>query len=768
MFQQLLHRRVPQLTGVYLAASWGIVEFTSFAVGQFALSPAITNLVFMLLLLLLPAVIVLVWRHGAPGADEWTKIDGAAVGLNVVVAAGLLYAVFGGEALGAATTIKLVEDMEGNTVERVVPKAEFRRNLLIYFFDNASGDPDLDWLETGAPVGVIIDLAQEVFVTAVPSTEPTVLERLRQAGFEVSDEIPLSLKREAAELRSLPFFMDGSIRADGEILEIETRLYDTQSARRLAVHNYRGTVPLELVDAISVDLRHDLGIPAWQIDEAVDLPAAELVTTSPDAYQAFVDAQNEFIDNDLPAARRRAEEAIALDSTFAMAYMTAGMAAVLSGDRTGGGELYAAATRHAYRLPERVRLSQQVVDQWLFQQNPEGAIRTGRYWTELYPQDADARRLLATLYAATGDHDETIAQSRALLAIDSADVQSMRQMAAAFRIRRDYDSALVYYERLSERLPSDLQTRLDVAATRHSLGQFDQARAELEQALTVGPDDPAPHSSLARLDIQEGHYEDAEDRVRRVAELARTPPERTASAGLEENLAYNLGQFGRLQEAYRRRLAAESEALPTLQVVGNIDNSEALRYAAEAGRERWALQQLDSLRSLVESPWNLGLEVAAVRIHFDLGDLESARMSLDRLRERGEAIGVSPGRESFIRWVEGRIAELEDGDCTRALDSYEQASELSPRETEYRATRLACFTSLERWDQAEPQVTYLLEQQPGYAKFRLLIARYHVARGQTDEAIDHLEAALGFWSEADANYIPAQEARALLAELQGA
>ncbi len=283
MLLSLLDRRVPYLVGIYIAASWGCVEFSDFAVNQFSLSPALTNLVVMSLGLLLPGVIVLAWRHGAPGASEWTKVDGAAIGLNLIVAAGVLYVVFGGQQLGAATTIKLVEDMEGNTVERVIPKAEFRRNVLLYNFDNESGNPDLDWLKTGIALGVLIDLVQDVFVTAVPSADPTVLERLREAGFEISDVIPLSLKRQAAELRSIPFFMDGSFRSDAGILDVETRLYDTRSARELASHSYRGADPLDLVDAISLDLRYDLGIPGWQIDEAIDLPAAELMTTSPDA-----------------------------------------------------------------------------------------------------------------------------------------------------------------------------------------------------------------------------------------------------------------------------------------------------------------------------------------------------------------------------------------------------------------------------------------------------------------------------------------------------
>lgn len=767
MMKALLARRVPQFVGIYLAAGWGCVEFSDWAVSQYALSPAITNLVVTLFLLLLPTMAVLAWRHGAPGEDRWTKTDGAVIGLNLAAAAGILYAVFGGQELGAATTVKLVEDGEGNTVERVVPKAAFRKSVLLYNLDNESGDPDLEWLESGVVVGLVVDLVQDLFVTPVMSGDVTVRERLAEAGFQLNDAIPLSLKREAAERRSIDYFMDGSLRSEAGSLVVDTRLYATRSARQVAVRTYRGSDPLVLADQMSVDLRHDLGIPDWQIEESVDLPASELLTSSPDAFRAFVGAETAATANDYATARSMAEEAVFRDSTFTYGYLVGGIAAFLSGDQAAGRELFAMGNRDAYRLPERTRLSMQVIEKWLFQQNPDAAIASANYWTEIYPQDTEARRLLSNLYSATGNVDGAIAQARALLAIDPADVQSMRLLAATFRQREDYDSALAYYERLGERLPSDVQTRLDVAATRSSLGQFDEARAELEQAGIAAPADPDPINQLARLDIREGKYSDAVARTERVNQLARTPQERAAAAGLEESLYYSRGQFGRLEDAYRRRLAAFAEYGPVIQILGAIENSEALRFAHEAGRDSWALQQLDSLRNLAQAPFNLDLENAAVRIHLEHGDLTAARASLAGLRRQREELGGGRLGNAFINWIEGRIAELEDGNCSRALPSYNRAKELAPLGGLYRVSRLRCFTSDKSWGDAESEVDWLLGRGTGYATTRLAIARYHFARGQTSEAISHLEAALGFWSEADADYIPAQEARALLAELRG-
>ena len=44
-----------------------------------------------------------------------------------------------------------IEDENGNLVQKVIPKSEFRKKIATFFFENETGDSTLDWLRYGLP-----------------------------------------------------------------------------------------------------------------------------------------------------------------------------------------------------------------------------------------------------------------------------------------------------------------------------------------------------------------------------------------------------------------------------------------------------------------------------------------------------------------------------------------------------------------------------------------------------------------------------------------
>lgn len=769
----LLRRRVPQVIGAYLATSWIFLEFTSWTVNQYQLSPALSNFVVTALLLLVPAVALLAWRHGAPGDDGWTKTDAAIIGLTVLFAGGVLTSVFRGQELGAATTVRMLEDEHGRTVERAIPKASFRRRIVVWPFDNPAGDAGLHGLQMGMADALETDLDQDLFVSTpsvIGDSENEAAERIRAIGYALPIAIPLALKKDITEGTGAERFLEADLSAlPGDTLSVTTRLYDAKTAGRVATHTYIGTDPLEIIDRMSVDVRRDLGVPDWQVEASMDLPASQITTASREALSLYGEAWWALFQSDWEAAGSLAREAAFLDPEFALAHALASYSSIFLGNQSAAREEMARAMANAHRLPEPWRLSLRMFDQLFYEPDLEAAIRTGTYWAELYPDDMQAHWMLADVYLNMGAGEEQIAELRYILAMEPENTRALRGVAETFRYISEPDSALAYYRLLAELRPSDVRVLLDVAAAlSEDLVRFDEAAAELDRARVVNPQDPEVTTRLARLNMRRGRFAEARANLDEAARLTRTAEERFAVASAEESYFYLLGRYGELKAAYARGVEAAGQHLAPVMANQEVPTSELILHAAEwdADRVAFALAQLDSMKASVEAPWNLLSDIPAIPIHLDAGDVLSARSALQSFRALNDLFGEAPSRRGMILYYEGRIAELEDGNCERSLELYRQTVEVYGAMTRNRPSLARCLTALELWDEASAQVEWLLDRYPGYPAYHLLAARLAAARGSTADAIVELGIALDVWSEADDDYQPAAEARQLLADLR--
>ena len=188
--RNLFERRVPHVLVIYAGGSFALVEFTAFMIDEFLLSPHWTRVVLTAVLLLLPSVAMLAWFHGRQGRDEVPLAEKIGIPANLAVAATVLLLLFGGQDLGAATTAVSVETEDGETVERVVPKAEFRKRTALFPFDAGPGlDEEEAWLTYMAPLVLELDLAADDFFE--PLLFAAFMQRLAELGFPALRDVPL-------------------------------------------------------------------------------------------------------------------------------------------------------------------------------------------------------------------------------------------------------------------------------------------------------------------------------------------------------------------------------------------------------------------------------------------------------------------------------------------------------------------------------------------------------------------------------------------------
>ncbi len=494
LWTELMRRRVPHIVGAYFAGGWILLEFTDWAVGRWVLSPHITDFVVTAWLLMIPAMALLAWTHGAPGRDRWSRVEMTGVTLNVLVAAAVMFGLFRERDLGAATTTITVLDEEGRTVEREIPKREFMRRVAVFAFVNDTGDPDLDWLQLGVPWSLTLDLEQDDWVRPVSG----FAEEFGAGPFSPS-HLPLSRQRELALDRFLDYLLVGSIHGGSDSLVVESRLYDSRTGTLIVERFFEGSHPLDLVDRVSRLLREDLEIPSGHVSRTPDLPVRELLSDSLVAVRAFLQAEHAE-GRDAAANLRLLAAAVGTDSTFALAQAALGEAYIAFNQPDDAYAAYESALRHEYRLSERSRFEVKARYYQITRQ-PDKTLAIARMRTELYPTDPSAWDVLGIVLINQADLEGAVAALEQGRALDPSSWSRIQLLGQAYVNAGRTDEAERTYQRHADRYPERLAPIRAIGGMYLQQGRFTPAAAQFEKALLV---DPADFQSLvAMADIAE-------------------------------------------------------------------------------------------------------------------------------------------------------------------------------------------------------------------------------------------------------------------------
>jgi tetratricopeptide (TPR) repeat protein len=763
MIRELLDRRVPQILGAYLAAGWLVLEVTDWVVNRYVLSSHLADFVAACWVLLLPSVLLMAWFHGRPGRDRWTRFERIGIAANFILAGLVLFGVFHGRDLGAATTTVVIEDEEGNAVERVVPKSEFRKSLVVFPFDDASGDPERDWLQFGLPIGVSVDLTQDQFLNVVGAER--WMPRLRQEGFPDGLDVPLTLKRIVAERLHADHFTTGVIGDSAGVPTVTVTLYETRRARRLGERVYRGEDALVLADRISRHLREDLDLPAQHLEETADLPAAELLTTEPGAYRAYVTGERAALERrDYPAAKEAWESAVTMDPTFAFAWLRLYQARTLLNDAAGGQEALDRAMKLLYRLPERVQYPVKAIAAWLVERDLDRAVVTSEAWAELYPDDVDAQLGLARYYAIQGRRDEAIARRERVLELDPSRVDQWLAIGGLRRAMGEYDGALAAFRRYQEAAPESPDGYVAIGDLHRRLGDFAAARQAFNRALAIDPGDVGALIRMAYLHADLGEFGEAESGFTEALEAGTTPEERAAAYGALQGYAVFRG---RMREAFghqRRKWEELARVTPPFDLVQTQMND--LELYARAGRTAAGQAVLDSLRRRIPPEFEVIGAIGSLSLALDGTDPDAIAAAREEFARFLEDFGIGEARYA-LTYADGRVAELR-GNCREAIRQYGRALELNPDDPWVKRGLGRCQGALGDSRAARESFEELLRIVPVQPQVHAELARVLADEGDADEAVDHLRTASGVWEDADPDYPDARAARALLRELERA
>jgi len=752
----LVKRRVPQILGFYLLGSLGILQLVKWFVGRFVLSPHLPNFSLAALLSFIPTVLLLAYFHGGPGRRKWAKTEKIGMAANLAASAALLVFLFYGKSLGAATTRVTLTNEEGRTVERVIPKGEFLKSLAIFFFENKTNDPALDWLQYALARLLELDLDQDLFVLTVIAYD--FADAIKAAGFEGRADLPLTLRNKLSRDRHLKHFVSGSFSKDGEEYVLKTSIFETKRATEVARREFRGGDIFALTDRMSLEIKRDLGIPEQHLKDLKDLPVSETVTASAEALKSYMDGINAMVfelnaDKSLEAFERAAAE----DPTFVYAQFEIQRLSLVMNRRERREQAFRTVTQHLYKLPER---HQYLVKSayYAFKEDKEKQISVLRMMAELSPEDIAPHAELANLYSATNQWEAAIAELKRVFEIDPGQMDVLLAIGSLHKNKGELEEARAYYEKYAARFPEDVKSAALLGDLYRTMGDFRRAKAAYEKALLIEPQNSSLLVTLGNIEAALGNFEASEKIFQDALDNAKSSPEEIQvyeswSAAFDAQ-----GRFGRSLEVILLLLDELNRSRPPFYAL--LSKTSYTDKFIKAGRKDEAFKIVEEIESQAAPPFDTLIPLIYLSVYLSLEDVEKASIELRKV----ESTPLSPlfenNRPGILK-AQGRVHDMK-GEYEQAIVAYKKSLELTPTATVMGLGR--CYRKLKEFKKAEEYFLKSLKTAPfdPWLHYELALVYFDVKDKKNGS--EHLNIALNGWRNADPGIPEVENARRMLAE----
>jgi tetratricopeptide (TPR) repeat protein/TolB-like protein len=758
-FKDLLRRRVPQILGIYLAAHYVIIKLMEWLVRQYPLSPHLPVFSLVALSSIIPTILLLAYFHGRPGRYPWGWIEKIGIPVNLLVSAGLLFFLFQGKDLGATTKSISYTDEEGQTIERLIPKSEFRKKLALFFFDNESGDSTLDWLQYGIPDMVGYDLSQDIYLEIVSGY--SIYDRIKEKGFPKAVQVPLTLQKKIADDLHRGYFVTGAVAGKSGQILVNVSLYDTKTGKPIVKNSFSGEDIFSLVDDISVQLKNDLEIPASHIEKTEDLPVAEILTKSIPALKAFYSARNiDVFDHNWEGCIKLMEQAIKEDPAFTVGYLNLQVLYMMSNQEEKRVQVFQPLMQHLYKLPERMQFAIKHDYYYLIKQDPDKAFAVVKMWTELYPEDIAGHTVLATLFLWRNKPDETISVYKRILELDPEKHDVLQEIGSLYKETGEFEEALKYYQQYADQFPSDARSFTAIGGLYKTLGDYEQAKSYYEKALLLEPDKISILLILADIESELGNFKQALEQYQDALKISKTPQDRVNVYISLISFHELKGQMSKSLEYMDLKFAEMEKTLPPLMVwLGRMDTLD--KYIT-AGKKDVAFQTMKTIEEQIKPPYDKFISFGYLAIYLELEDADNAEKAIEGAEAAIQAFRLEAERE-VILGAQGKIHEMRS-EYKQAILSFQKQLELEPTDSTINRNIGRCFRKLKDFKKAEEYVQKTLKIYSFGPNTNYEMALVYYDMGKKIKALEHLKRALFVWEEADPEYKPAKKAREKLAE----
>jgi len=635
-----------------------------------------------------------------------------------------------------------------------------RLPIAVVDFVNETEEKELNGLS-----GMLITSLEQSRLLSV-LTRSRMFDVLKQMGKQDVDRIDEALGREICKQANVNAMAIASIRKLGKRYAIDLKVIDPQKDEYLFTgkEEDEGQESIfAMIDRLAEKTRKGLKEKEAEI-QAASKKIAEVTTINLEAYQHYFKGEELINKAQIIEAEAELEKAIALDTTFALAYYRlAYVLAWQSSERAK--DPIRKAMQYLDKAPEKERYLIRALNASIGA-NRDEATALYLELLKLYPEEKEALFELGDFAHHNKDHVAAITYLKKALAIDPTDERALQHLIWTYGMMGQCDKMLEYAKQYVTKLPNSEDAHLALGGAYICCVDFVGALQTYRQALELFPKSARPILSMGNVYIFKEEYQRAETEFEQLLIASRPLSDKRAGY---RNLAQLYAYLGKYRETIKMMEKV-------IEINLSLDDKTDLA-ASYAEKAFWFLAGWNDVENAKRARAQ-GLELkhdGALWFHWFLFQtyLMMGEYEMALPIAKNHLVGSAPNSDEIVRAHVHR-AKGEYDEAIKEFQVAAQAGDPAYANINIGYDLARCYLEKGQHQKAietirKMQRTYnsISERALVYPKSFSLLGEIYERRGDKKLAIENYEKFLDLWKDADEDLPDLIEAKARLAKLEG-